>query len=53
MKYTLAVEKKQSLYYRYQKKKKIKGAIKENSEDSLRVIDHIFGIDTDKKIKSK
>ena len=35
------------------KKKKIKGAIKENSEDSLRVIDHIFGIDTDKKIKSK
>lgn len=35
------------------KKKKKKGAIKENSEDSLRVTDHMFDIDTDKKIKSK
>ena len=34
-------------------KKKIKGAIKENSKDSLRVTYNIFGIDIDKKIKSK
>lgn len=35
------------------KKKKIKGAIKDNSKDSLRVTYNIFGIDIDKKIKSK